>query len=403
MKIESVKIENFKGIESMGVDLGGKSVYVVGGNAAGKTSFISAIYCALTGKNLPPNPIKGDAETGRIEVGLEGYTVELDFKRNADGQAERKLSLVSDKDGKLASPRTRIDALIGTLEFDPFAFMRMSPTPQLNYFCKVFGVDGVGRLNDNIATQNTFITQSNRDLISLKGEVGEDTGRADEKLEDVSELSEAYQKAVDAQAKINKSLERREALQMMTAELKRQMVDLEAETAENDLTIELNSISPPDIEAARARLASSSDTNEAITQARRQRDLLKEIEGVKVKIAGLLGEKTAMAAEKRALISQHTEKIQGFEYDEERGFILDGLPFHVDQTNTSAQIVAGLKLGAGLLGDVKIARFDGSLLDNENLAVVNEFAEKEGLQLFVELVDREEKELRIEFVEAPAP
>ncbi len=79
--------------------------------------------------------------------------------------------------------------------------------------------------------------------------------------------------------------------------------------------------------------------------------------------------------------------------------MLDGLPFHIDQNNTAAQIVAGLKLGAGLLGDVKIARFEGSLLDQESLDAVSEFAEAEGLQLFVELVDRNEKDLRFEFIE----
>jgi hypothetical protein len=150
----------------------------------------------------------------------------------------------------------------------------------------------------------------------------------------------------------------------------------------------------------KAKIDTQGESVAAINEAKKQRELHAEADKIEASIEEAKAEKAIKAQAKKDLIAEHTKSIEGFDYDDDQGFTLDGLPFHVDQNNTAAQIVAGLKLGAGLLGDVKIARFEGSLLDQENLDAVNIFAEEKGLQLFVEIVDRNEKDLRLEFVES---
>jgi hypothetical protein len=78
---------------------------------------------------------------------------------------------------------------------------------------------------------------------------------------------------------------------------------------------------------------------------------------------------------------------------------LDGLPFESNQINTARKIIAGLEIQFALMSDVKIARFDGSLLDNKSIAEVENWAKEKGVQLFVELVDRDGDELKIEVQE----
>jgi len=398
VKIENVKIENFKGIESLGADLGGRSVFVTGGNASGKTSFISAIYCALTGKNMPPNPIKGTARTAKIEVEIDDFAVELEFKKKGK-KIEKKLSLYSKVDGeKIESPRARLDQIIGTLEFDPFEFMRMQPTPQLNYFCKVFGIEGIDALNMDIQEINEVVAYEKKRLVSTSGQYKHfDPKTAELEIQSLSKLNEQYLESC-AFNRLTAEVTEKAMIKVEQIEsLKLELATLESEVKAGEVWLAKRE--QKDEAILKVKLENLEETNEEIKQAQENKTLSDEIVKIESTLETAKTEKAAKISEKKALISSHTKAINGFDYDDALGFTLDGLPFHVDQNNTAAQIVAGLKLGAGLLGDLKIARFDGSLLDQESLDSVSKFAEAEGLQLFVELVDRNEKDLRLEFVE----
>ena len=140
---------------------------------------------------MPPNPITGKKRTGKIEVELDGYAVEIEFKKKAGDKIEKKLSLYSTEDGeKLDQPRARLDAIIGTLEFDPFKFMRMQPKPQLEYFCKVFGVKGIKALDDDEKELNEVINFDKKELDAIKAQLQPyDTKLAEAELKSASDLA----------------------------------------------------------------------------------------------------------------------------------------------------------------------------------------------------------------------
>lgn len=399
MQIENVQITNFKGIESLGVELGGRSVYVTGANGAGKSSFIDAIFCALTGKNMPPNPITGNKRTGKISVELDGLAIEVEFKKKTGGKIEKKLAVYNTEDGeKLDSPRARIDEVIGVLDFDPFEFMRLSPKPQLDYFCKAFGIKGVKALDDDYKELNEVINFDKKELNAIKAQLEPyKTELVDKELKSASELAQELKAANDHNAQI-KSFEGKVAtLKERREELKKMLADVEYKITKGDVWLKQQT--KKETLYLSTQLDDIDTINDEIRHAKAQKELHDKADTLEAGIEQAKTDKVEKLDAKKALIVEHTKTIEGFDYDDEIGFTLDGLPFHVDQNNTAAQIVAGLKLGAGLLGDVKIARFEGSLLDQENLDAVNEFAEAQGLQLFVELVDRNEKELRLEFIE----
>lgn len=102
---------------------------------------------------------------------------------------------------------------------------------------------------------------------------------------------------------------------------------------------------------------------------------------------------------KEDLVNGALKGIKGVTFDGEQ-FLLDGLPFDANQGNTASQIIAGLGIGLKMLGDVRIARFEGSLLDDEHLASVEKWAKENDVQLFIELVDRAGEALQVEIIES---
>ncbi len=101
---------------------------------------------------------------------------------------------------------------------------------------------------------------------------------------------------------------------------------------------------------------------------------------------------------KKQAIAEANLPVPGLTFDDNQLF-LNGLPFERTQINTAQLIITGLKIQMALLGQVRIARFDGSLLDNSSLAEVETWAAANNLQLFVELVDRSGEALKIEVKE----
>ena len=82
--------------------------------------------------------------------------------------------------------------------------------------------------------------------------------------------------------------------------------------------------------------------------------------------------------------------------------VLDQLtiaPFDKNQINTAELIKSGIMLQLSMMKDLKIVRFDGSLLDNKNLKEMEDWAKTKGLQLFIELVQRDGEGLRVELIE----
>ena len=404
MNIEHVHIESYKGIDSIDVEARGRNVFVIGGNAQGKTSVISAIWAALTNKGIPPEPIQAGKRKAVIQVELNGLVAELKFEKKPKGKIARTFSLTDTETGEVVeSPRAAMQRIIGTLDFDPFAFMTMTPKAQLDYFCKVFGVD-VKRLEQDYDELNEAITYNKKQIIAIT----ESIEPYDPKLLSVnvtsqSELLEEYQQAVKAETeraafidRLTSTKAKAEALKAKILSMGEELVDLQDKVAKGEAWLAANEA--PDSGKIKETLDSFESEAAAIALAHKSKAAEDSIVKLEEENEENANAKKAKLAAKKHLISEHLKNVDGLTFDD-RGFLLDGLPFHIDQSNTAAQIVAGIKLGSSLLGDVKIIRFDGSLLDSDSMKEVGDFAEAQGLQLFVELVDRQNGGLRIEYTE----
>ncbi|QHB38566.1 AAA family ATPase [Flavobacterium phage vB_FspM_pippi8-1] len=415
--IKRIKIQNFKGLTAFEGEVLGKDVYLIGKNAAGKTSFIDAVWLALTGKNIPPKPVTTGAKKGLIEVELEdGYVVRV--KMNSTGKTPvnfeiENLNAESEKDQFVKAPRTWLNHRIGVIDFDVNSFFAMSDAKQVEYFCKITGLDVV-----EIDTNIEELTESRRFDKKKLAEAQTKTGfyqKDDLEKEpvdvvklskDIAELkeiervkAEQFQKVTDGvserEASIKEKKAKAEALLSEVAILENEVKDGYSwlDIAEN------KPVPNSDLQTMEANLENSENINKKITEAKAYAEADKVVEKLEKAIEDA-NEEIQAEKDKKAAIIANKISIEGLTYDiEKECFLFNGLPFDKNQINTASQIIAGLKIGASLLNEVKVLKIDASLIDKENFGIIQSWSKEEGIELFVELVDREAGALKIEIEE----
>lgn len=410
MKIEKVTIKNFKGLESVDVTVGGHNVYLVGGNGVGKSSFIDAIWLALTGKKLPSEATKDGAKKGLIEVDLGDYIARLKLSKGKTPTFELEEKGGEEKDGEIVpklvkAPRTFLNDAIGVIDFDVNQFFGLTGKEQVKYFCNIIGVDFTD-LDDKI---NEAMEQRKLDKKSLEL-LQKQTNFYDKKLLeleliDVVALSKKIAEDTDKRrnvADVNNGIETRTK---RVAEIEQQIHELRQK--QFDLNLEIDGANEwlsdkenlPVEEAVIAewkqQLETATTTNEKIAEAKNFEKIDKQIDTYTSQVEALNTAVEDWRSEKSKRMAKAIN-VEGLVYDVAgEQFTYNGLPFERNQINTAAQIIAGLKISSALLKELKIVKLDGSLIDKINMKQIKEFAEAQGIELFVEVVDREASKLEI--------
>lgn len=138
LRILHVAVENVLRLVSVDIKADGRIVELTGRNAVGKSSIVMAIWMALGGeKNIPEVPIHGDAEAGSILVEIgddEGLALRVTRKlrRREDGSIATTLTVENAEGLRFQKPQEILNALLGTLAFDPAEFMRMPAKEQFD-------------------------------------------------------------------------------------------------------------------------------------------------------------------------------------------------------------------------------------------------------------------------------
>ena len=125
MKISKLKIENLYGIEEL--ELGDKSVELVGSNGVGKSSVIDAIRLALTNNSKRKYVVKNGEKEGRIYVKLDDG-VTIDRKKRTDKSDYKS---IKDANGnEINSPEAFLKDIFTPLQLEPVEFLNMSEQEQ---------------------------------------------------------------------------------------------------------------------------------------------------------------------------------------------------------------------------------------------------------------------------------
>lgn len=415
MKVLNVTIEKFKNIDSLSIPAGGASVYLVGKNQSGKSSVIQAIWGTLTGKDLPPEPIKQGEESAVIQIELGEDTTEFTAKiRFTEGRKSGHLSLKSHDGQTFKSPRGMLESLVGNISFDPFDFLKKSATEQVKELCKALKVD-IFSIEDEYKEAYAERTIINRSLKLKKGivETAENKtphiiNAAKEGIEPIDtsvvqhELSEVYKRnaqITEIETKLEAKIEKEKALSKRWEEivdtiskLEEELEVLKAEYAGiTDQIVKgkdwLENNPKEDVSVFEESLANAAQHNRLYDEVQSYNKNKEELSALQYDADNINYKLEKLQDAKKKMLADSQLGIDGLDIKQE-GIFYNELPLSSDQINTAKLIEIGIRISMSINPDLRIVKIsDGSMLDKETLKEVQELLHEHDFQAFVEIVD----------------
>lgn len=410
MKIEAINIHNFKAIKSYKGEIGGKNVYLIGGNGKGKTSFIDAVFKGLSGKNLPSVPITDNGKKGAIEIDLGDFIARTKFKKGRPTEFElENKNYEGEADKFIKSPRTYMEKRIGILDFDINEFLALSDAKQVEYVAKHLAVDfsDIDAEIEELMESRKFDKKKLAEL-KTKQEYFKDED-ADKTIVDIVAISKEIEAETAKSATVNKVKEgidnRVKSIANKQAEAKKllkeaELLAKEVEDGNAWLSDPDNALMSDEVLAEKIQSRDNSTAiNKTIQEAKDARANDLEIE----KYEGFINEATESIEEQKELKAKRISEVISMDdltySTADECFLYQGRPFDKTQTNTAAQLITGMKIASMMLKELKILRVDASLIDKVEFDKVLAWADENGIELFVEFVDREATQLKIEVVD----
>jgi hypothetical protein len=400
LRILGLKVENFKRIKAVNITPKGDLVKISGRNAQGKSSVLDAFWAALGGKGvLPAKPIHTGAEKAKIQLSLgSGNVVELIITRTITAKTTT-LTVETPDGASFKSPQSMLDALMGSLTFDPLAFVRMDTKAQAAELRRIaeIGID-IDALDAASKADYDKRTVANRSAKDLK--VVADAIVHCEECEDIpiGPLMDRFQAISDASTAFTTEKTRRDGLR---AELSRQeirLVNLRAEIVKvedwaNQTRLYLENLAPQvepeSAEDLKAEITRAGEFNKLQVQARAQN---KGLADKRAEIAKLEAESEALTQAIEAREKAKAEALKGAKMPVEGLSFADGAvtfqgePF--SQASAAEQLRVSTAIAMAANPRLRVIRItDGSLLDSDSLAMLANMADEGGYQIWIEMVD----------------
>ena len=406
MQIVKLSIQNLMRVSAAEITPEGNLVIVSGRNAQGKTSILNAIAFTLGGTKLVPDkPIKAGERFAEATVDLGEYIV---TRRWTQGGSTLK---VENKEGtaQFKSPQVMLDKLVGDLSFDPLEFMRLKPREQRDV---LLGLVDLGINLDALAKERQGVyderTTVGRVLNIEKGALAKLEDNLPEGWEEypkqpisLAELMQEHQAAVtlkynndDVRQKLEyKKVELSDvqgkitALEKQVALFKLKELELQHGVAADEEDIA--QLQDPDLESIQQRLATAEETNKAIRVIEHYHKEEKAIVDKATEVEALTKQIQAIDNRKDKAIQQVSFPVPDLSVDE-TGVTYNGLP--INQASSAEQLRVSMAIAMALNPKLRVIRItDGSLLDSENMAIIEEMARDKDFQVWIEVVDESGK------------
>jgi hypothetical protein len=417
LRVVGLQVENFKRIQAIQIIPKGDLVQITGRNAQGKTSAIDALWVTLGGgKLIPGKPIREGSKECRIRVALGNTEAEIIATRTFKTKGTEtvsELTLESAEGARFKGPQGMLDAMMGSITFDPLAFTRMDKRRQaeeLRAIAKIeVDLDRLDGLNlrdfETRANLNKQAAQARAageaipmqtppapvDLSTLlarmEGITAQTVARGnaereqDKRRRQLDDQSIRWSDLGDAIAQKERELD---AMRQERAAVKA-WVDQEA--------VAIMQMEPlPEVEdatALREQIARAQEQNRqadliAQQQAKRDEhlDRARELEG---EAAGLTEAMEARKKVKAEAIAAAEMPVPGLGLQD--GVVTyNGIPF--DQASGAEQLKVSTAIAMAANPRIRVIRIaDGSLLDDDSLAMLAEMAHEKDYQIWIEMVD----------------
>jgi hypothetical protein len=413
MKIIKLTAENIKKLKAVEITPKGNTVMISGRNNQGKSSVLDAIWLALGGGDASKGitmPIRKGEETASVTLDLD------DIKVIRNWTEKGSYLNVFTKDGaKYPSPQALLDGLIGNLSFDPLAFTRLDEKAQVGTLLSIVKLDiDPGKVDAKISGLYDDRTIQNRGLKNLEAQLNgmlkPDLDLPEEETpagEVMAEL-EAANKVIYANNKIRNEIqglkfnvdqakEGMKALALEKDNRVRALVEIDekievgkAEKKKREAALtaaeaKVKKLKDPDVSVFKARMAETEALNTKIRKAKVYYELNERKLITSKEIDAKTKEMERLAKLKVEAITKAKFPIKGLAFNDS-GVTFNEIPF--GQCAASEQLRISMAIAMALNPKLRIIRIlDGSLLDDENLDILQQTAKDNDFQVWCEVVD----------------
>ena len=392
--------------------------FIEGKNGSGKSTALDALLFAWAGKTaLAKVPIHEGMDEASVEIGLsDGKRVRRFVRRKGEKQYTTGLELFGPKGEQYESREATVKEWLGDpgISFDPMEFSRMEPKKRRILLAQLVGIDlDKFDADENAAEQIRLAHYGIYETAKRKKESLPPVLAAKPATVDVAGLNLQLSAALAAQsaAELASSALRLEQaavaqqereLQLLFANLEATELKLaemkkehkSASLAYNKRCEAMHSATQaetpplPDISAIQAQIANAAEANKAsveydmLVAQRNEINATWKTEDAKRETLTAAVEAVREARLKALQTATFPVEGLGFEVED---CTYNSIPF--SQASQSEKIKVGMAIAMAQHPTLKvISSYDGSLLDGNNIAVIDEMAKGQGYTVVLEVV-----------------
>lgn len=403
-----LKSENVKRLKAIEVrpKKGGGLIVIGGRNRQGKSSLLDSVKYGLAGKGtLPEEPIRDGEEQAEIEIEFDdGTFVRRTINRTKTGGT---FAVKPDRKSKpLKAGQSVLDDRLNAFSMDPLGFIGLGETTegrreQGEIFLQLAKVD-LSELDASRDEAYKARTDVNNDLKKVRARLDGMEYHGDVPAEETSiaELMGLAQTGREHNSKIDEiegevnycNTEEKRTLEEIE-QLRDQLADLETQHAKYceeyaAAVKKLKASKRSDVEAIEKRIAEADEVNALVRSNTTYREVENEVEELESTEERLTGEIKEIDTEKDKRISGAKLPIKGLSINEEKHVTYKGIP--LNQCAQSEQLWISIAMGAAMNPDMRIMLSSaGSFLDNDNLELLDKYADELKMQIWLEVVGGE--------------
>jgi energy-coupling factor transporter ATP-binding protein EcfA2 len=402
MRIIRFEAENIKKLKCVQIVPDGSVVQITGPNASGKTSVLDAIFWALAGtKEMPEQPIRKGEKKAMIKLDLGEVVVTRKLTPNSN-----TLTVEAANGAKFPSPQKMLDELLGKLTFDPLAFTRMDAKGQLAALRDVVKLDvDVDKLQRDSKIAFDQRADFNRTVKSLEAQVTAIVYPDDTPAEkiDVAEILAEMDKAEEHnQVELQKERDaarRRDEIDRHKLEIERAKQELAAiqqrianETGYVAALEKMDNDPIPDVidkSVLRKKLSDSQEINGHVVKRQQREKLVAQLNETRDSADALTRLIEGNEKQRREAFERAKMPVPGLVFGED-GIFFNDLP--LNQASDAEQLRVSMAIAMAANPKLRVLRIrDGSLLDENSLALVEKMADAEDFQVWMEIVRTDSK------------
>ncbi|CAH0232747.1 hypothetical protein SRABI26_02690 [Arthrobacter sp. Bi26] len=385
-KIIRLATTNYKRVSAAEIvpDPDGNLVIVAGKNGQGKTSMLDSITAALGGVNAKttPKPIRDGEE--RAEIVLETEELIVTRRFTASGST---LTVKSIDGAVYPKGQAKLDDLLGKLSLDPLAFTQQSDRDQLATVLDLvdlpFDLDKLAAERKDIFERRSDANRKVKELTARATEyIAKPADLPDEEVS-VSALIAEYRDGQTLNHNIDVARTACDGWAEKVERLKRELADAEIQL---EIAQKRTDTAPPkvDLDAIQAKIDGAETVNAAVRLHKAGEKVRAELTIVQQEAAELSEAIAEIDKQKADGLAAANFPIEGLGFDE-TGVTYQGIPFK--QSSGAEQLRVSLAMAIALNPKLRVIRIaDGSLLDADNLALVEAVAREHDFQVWIEMV-----------------